>query len=406
MPVLLPEERKVEIPELFLFENNLERDSISDVAGVVDAQMNIAMHKIDTKPGMRVAIAVGSRGIGKLPIIIASIIRNLKSKNLDPFIVSAMGSHGGGTERGQLQILEKLGITSKTMGVRVVAKNDVVKIGNISTGESVFFDSEAYNADGVILVNRIKPHTDFDGDGKIESGLCKMSVIGLGNHRGCVSMHRAGIERFPDNLIEASKIVFKKTNVMFGIGIVENAIGEPYQIEAILPESLHEREPELLKLAKEKMAKIPFPNVDILVVDEIGKDISGSGMDPNIVGRLGPKKNSKLVPNISYIIALSVSEKSNGNATGVGFADLITEKLFRQINFEDTYANCLAGGSEFGLQCAKIPPIMKSEHDAMLMAMKLWNGKDPQQCKIVRIKNTKDLNKMLVSKASYMSLFE
>ena len=397
MSILLPEERLLKIPKLYKHELNLDLNHITNVEEVVKREMRKAFAVKPIKSGMKVAVAVGSRGIENILSIVNTIIEEIKDNGGNPFIVGAMGSHGTGSEEGQRQVLDKLGINEENLKVPVITEPQVVRIGELEDGTVVYFSRAAYEADMIIPVNRIKPHTDFDGKKSVESGICKMIVMGLGNRKGCVSVHSAGIEKFPAIIIEAAEMLLKKTKIGFGIGIVENAIGKTVHVESISRQTLPYREVELLNYAKEKMAKLPFTKIDILIIDEIGKDISGSGADPNIIGRLGPKKYSKDVPQISYIIILGITERSNGNATGIGFADIITKDVFNAINMETTYTNCLAGGSRFGLECAKIPPVAEDETEAIQLALKMWKG-NPEKCKIVRIKNTKELETIYISK--------
>ena len=397
MSILLPEERLLKIPKLYKHELNLDLNHITNVEEVVKREMRKEFAVKPIKSGMKVAVAVGSRGIENILSIVNTIIEEIKDNGGNPFIVGAMGSHGKGSEEGQRQVLDKLGINEENLKVPVITEPQVVRIGELEDGTVVYFSRAAYEADMIIPVNRIKPHTDFDGKKSVESGICKMIVMGLGNRKGCVSVHSAGIEKFPAIIIEAAEMLLKKTKIGFGIGIVENAIGKTVHVESISRQTLPYREVELLNYAKEKMAKLPFTKIDILIIDEIGKDISGSGADPNIIGRLGPKKYSKDVPQISYIIILGITERSNGNATGIGFADIITKDVFNAINMETTYTNCLAGGSRFGLECAKIPPVAEDETEAIQLALKMWKG-NPEKCKIVRIKNTKELETIYISK--------
>ena len=276
-----------------------------------------------------------------------------------------MGSHGGGTAEGQREILRGYGITEEKIGAPVVVNLDVVELGKTSFGNVVYTDRTAYEADMTVLINRVKLHTDFDGNGDIESGLCKMASIGLGNHVGCISVHRVGLEHFPAVLKETASMVFSKSNIGFGIAIVENALEESYLIEAVPVESIFRREPELLNIARTKMGKLQFPEIDILILDEIGKNISGTGADPNIIGRLGLKNDLPGIPKIKCIVVLSLSEATHGNATGIGLADVTTKKVFENMNFEITYANCLVGGSKVGQQCARLPFIMEDDREAI-----------------------------------------
>ena len=369
----------------------------------IEEALEKELHKADIlskfKPGMNIAVAVGSRGICRIDKIVKKIVAVLKENGTIPFIVSAMGSHGGGTVEGQREILRGYGITKENIGAQVVVSLDVVELGNTSLGNAVYTDRTAYEADMTILINRIKPHTDFDGKGDIESGLCKMACIGLGNHIGCISIHKAGVEHFPGVLKQAASLVFSKSNIGFGIAIVENAVHEPYLIEAVPIENIFSRETELLQLAKMKMGKIQFDEIDILIIEEIGKNISGTGMDPNIVGRLGIKKDLVGIPAINCIAVLNLSEKTHGNATGIGLSDVTTQKVLQNIDFEITYANCLVSGSKLGLACARLPIVMEDDNAAIAAALKIWGGEDTASCRIVRIKNTSELEHIYVSEA-------
>lgn len=399
MPVLLPEELNRQHPEMRKVRQRFDTGPVLKVEEALEKELNKAEILSKVKPGMKIAVAVGSRGISRIDQIVKKTVEILRANGAAPFIVSAMGSHGGGTADGQREILRGYGITEDKIGAPVVTGLDVVELGRTSFGSVVYTDRTAYGADMTILINRIKPHTDFDGKGDIESGLCKMAAIGLGNHIGCASMHKAGLEHFPAALKESASLVFSRSNVGFGIAIVENALDEPFLIEAVPVEAIMHREPELLRIAKMKMGKIQFPEIDILILEEIGKNISGCGADPNIIGRLGCKKDLKDIPEIKCIVALSLSEKTHGNAAGIGLADVTTKKVLKDMDFEATYANCLVGGSRLGMECARLPFIMEDEKEAIAAALKIWGGEDTANCRMVRIKNTLDLEYIDVSQA-------
>jgi hypothetical protein len=302
-----------------------------------------------------------------------------------------MGSHGGGTSEGQRSVLEGYGITEESMGVPIVAGIDAVLLGETTEGIPVYTDKAALDADMTVLINRIKPHTDFNGT--IESGLCKMAVIGLGNHIGCTAMHRAGFDRFGELLPEAASIVLENSSIGFGLAIIENAEDRTADIQAVKSNEFLEKEPTLLRKAKRLMAKLRIPKMDVLIVEEIGKNISGAGIDPNVVGRFGPKSLNDDVPKYEMLVILDLSEDTHGNAVGIGFADVTTRAVLDKIDFESTYANSLASGN---FACAAIPPALDGEREAIAAAVKLWGG-DPEQCRIVRIRSTLNVGEILVS---------
>lgn len=399
MPILLPEELNRKHPKMRKVRQVFDIGSILNVGETVEQELSKTEIMSKIKHGMNIAIAVGSRGISHIDQIVKKSVEIFKKRGAIPFIVTAMGCHGGGTSEGQREILRGYGITEDRIGAPVLVDLDVVELGKTSFGNVVYTNRTAYEADMTVLINRVKLHTDFDGKGDIESGLCKMASIGLGNHIGCVSIHKVGLENFPEVLKEVASLVFSRSNIGFGIAIVENALEEPYLIEAVPVETILNREPELLRIAMMKMGKIQFPQIDILILEEIGKNISGTGADPNIIGRLGFKKDLKGIPKIKCIVVLNLSEKTHGNATGIGLADVTTKKVLKNMNFEITYANCLVGGSKLGMECAKLPFIMEDDNEAIAAALKIWGGEDTQNCRIVKIKNTMELEYIDVSQA-------
>lgn len=395
MPILLPEDRNIKLPEMLKVKQNFVDDKLEDVAGRITEIFKEEKISSLIHPGQKVAVAVGSRMIDRIQIIIKQIVDELKARGAEPFLVTAMGSHGGGTEAGCKQILADFGITEESVGVPIRAELDVVKLGTTEGGIDVYTDKNSYEADMTILVNRIKPHTEFTA--AYESGICKLSTIGLGRHVGCTSLHKGNTLNFDKIIPQAAKIVFDNSSVGFAIGILENAFDHVKMIEGMTKDEIFDREPELLKIAKASMPSIGIPEIDVLVIEEIGKDISGFGMDPNIVGLIGPKAEEPTVPKIGKVIVLRLSEKSHGNACGIGLADITTREVYDNIDFESTYANSFACGGSFGYWTEYIPIVMSDEEEAIAGAIKMLNIKDTEHAKIVKIKSTLRLLEMEVS---------
>ncbi len=397
MPILLPEDMNIKLPRMLKVRQKFESAQIDDVAARITEIMHEEKIASLVYPGQKVAVAVGSRMIDRIGIVVKQVILELKALGAEPFIVTAMGSHGGGTPEGCRQILEDFGITEETVGVPIKADMDVVLLGQISGGIDVYTDKNSYEADMTVLINRIKPHTEFTGS--VESGICKLSTIGLGRHKGCTSLHKGNTLNFNTIIPEAAHMVFEKSNIGFAIGILENSFDKIRMLEGMTAEEVFEREPELLKIAKASMPSIGIPEIDILVIEEIGKDISGFGMDPNIVGLIGPKADEPTVPKIGKTIVVRLSEKSHGNACGIGLADLTTREVYDNIDFESTYANSFACDGSFGYWTEYIPIVMNDEREAIAGAMKMLKIKDTENARIVRIKNTLKLSEIQVSES-------
>lgn len=395
MPVLLQEDLQFPLPAMHKVRQIFPRQKTDDVAGTVKEQLSKPEILSKIRPGAKVAVAVGSRGIRGLSVIVKNVLEGIQAAGGDPFIVSAMGSHGSGTSEGQREVLRTYGITPESMGVPVITDVDVELLGATGRGIQVYFDKTALHADLVVPINRIKLHTDFVAD--IQSGLCKMLVIGLGNHKGCTAVHEDDFDHFGDTLLEAAEIILKKVNVGFGVGIVENAYDETALVEAIPAETLIPREKELVKISRSNMPSLMIPEIDLLIVEEIGKNISGSGYDPNILGKSYILKEFVLeVPRINRMILLDVTEQSHGNAVGMGIFDVITRKVFDQLDLEAIYANSVA------VKCiddAKIPLIAADEEEAVRIAIKVMRGVDKDHLRIVKIKNTLELETIEVSDA-------
>lgn len=393
MPVLLEEEARFPLPPMRRVRQTFPRPKLDDPAGALARELARPEIRAKIKPGARVALAVGSRGIRHLPELVKAALAGLKEAGARPFVVSAMGSHGGGTAEGQRQVLAGYGLTEETLGVEIVTSQDVVSLGRTSRGLEVFFDKAALEADLVVPLNRIKLHTDFVAD--IQSGLCKMLVIGLGKHRGCTAIHEDGVATFGQTLLEAVEIITQKARVGFGLGVVENAYDETFLVEALPVETLVAREKELLLLAKENMPALMIPEIDVLVVEQIGKNISGAGFDPQILGRscLLPAF-ARPVPAINRMVLLDLTPETHGNAIGLGYFDVTTRRVFDQLDLESTYANAVA------VKCpedVKIPLIAATEDEAVRVAVQTARGADRSRLRIVKIKNTLDLEIIEVS---------
>ncbi|MCL5046843.1 MAG: nickel-dependent lactate racemase [Actinobacteria bacterium] len=348
------------------------------------------------KPGSRIAIGAGSRGVAGIFPIIRETVRALKELGARPFVVPAMGSHGGATADGQREVLESYGITEESIGAPVVSSMEVVRLGETPSGIPVHFDRNAYEADAVIPINRVKLHTDFRGP--VESGLCKMLTIGFGKHKGATALHTQGFDRFDKLIPQAAEVVLARAPVAFGLAVIENAYEEVARIQAVPANDILRVEPLLLREATSLMAKILFDPIDVLVVDEMGKDISGSGMDPNINGRFSIQGKGSLSPRVgprvTRIAVLDLTEKTHGNATGIGDADVVTRRLVDKINYDFTYVNCITSTV---LERGRIPITLENDHQAIVVAVRSCSRTEPSHARIVRIKNTLETSEIMIS---------
>ncbi|MBI2559559.1 MAG: DUF2088 domain-containing protein [Planctomycetes bacterium] len=328
-----------------MVRQTFETTFISDIPSKIHEELIKLNLASKVKPGQTVAITVGSRGIDRINIIIKAVVDELKALKAQPFIVPAMGGHGGGTAEGQLAILTKYGITEKEMGVPVKSSMDVVELGKSKLDIPVYFDKYACTADHVVVINRIKPHTRFIG--KIESGLMKMLIVGLGKREGATTCHRAIARYSFDEIVRSiAPVILTKVHVLFGLAIIENACGQTADLVACKPEEFLHVEPKLKEKAAKMMARLPFNDIDLLIIDEMGKDISGTGMDTNIIGRSG-SSDIKVV----RIYVRDLTEKSGGNACGIGLADFTTRRLVSKVDFQETYLKGLRIHSSLTNSC-------------------------------------------------------
>ena len=380
------------MPDLFRVEQRFPGEKITDIESVIKSEM--AQSAVEFAPGSRIAIAVGSRGIANIQLIVRSVVNELKAKSVLPFIVPAMGSHGGATAAGQEEVLASYGITEAETGAPVRSSMDVVQLPQGLLTHNIYQDKLANGADGIILINRVKVHTDYQGN--IESGLMKMCVIGLGKHQQALTMHRYGVPGLRDLIPPAAKQIIKTSKIMLGLGIVENAYDQTMKIKAVQPERFEEDEAQLLELCRKNMPGLPLAELDLLIVDQMGKEISGTGMDPNIIGRrlIQGEPEPANGPRIKKIIVSDLSRDTHGNALGMGLADFITRRLQDKIDFAATYENILT--STF-TERGKMPIVAATDQQAFSYAVRTWGMVDPAEAAIIRIQDTLHLDRFYAS---------
>lgn len=378
----------LELPRVALVRQRFARERIDDVGGAVRAAIDALGELPRLHPGARIAITAGSRGIAQIPAILAAIVSSLRARGAEPFIVPAMGSHGGASADGQREVLAGYGITPEAVGAPILASMEVVEVGRTPRGIPVYLDRLAYEADGIVVCGRVKAHTAFKAP--IESGLCKMLVVGLGKQRGAETMHAAGLAQ---SIPEAAQVALETGKVLFGVAIVENAVDEPYRIVAVPPQRFHETDRELLRLSNSLLPRIPFDYLDVLIVDWIGKNLSGSGMDPNVIGmwrRLGGER----IPDYRRIVVRDLTPESHGNAIGIGWADFTTRRLVEAIDYHAMYTNCLTANAP---DVARVPMAMASDREAIEAAIKTATPSGP--VRLARIHSTLRLEELYVSEA-------
>jgi len=389
-------------PNMYRIRQTFDRTLVEDIPKTLWKEFAKLDLKTILKPGDRVAITAGSRGISNISLILKTIVDYLKSFEVKPFLFPAMGSHGGATAEGQVALLKHYQITEDTVGAPILSSMEVVEIGRTVSGMPVYLDRNAAQADHIIVVNRIKPHTKFKGP--LESGLMKMMAIGMGKQKGAEYDHRAAIEHgFPKIIEEAGRLMIEKAPILLGVGIVENGYDQTATLAVLKPREIEEKEKELLTLAKAMMPKLPFQEIDLLIIDEMGKDISGIGMDPNVTGRNRDILGTFPHPtHVKRVFVRNLTEASNGNAIGIGLADLTTKRLVEKIDYEAMYANCITAIS---LEKASIPMHFETDQEAIRVALGSIGLTPPDQAKVVRIKNTLQLDEVEVSESYLKDLF-
>ena len=404
----LPGLSDLRLPPFHRVAQRFPAPTVADLAAAVLAELERPEINALLRPGQRAVIAVGSRGIAHLADLVRALVAGLRARGVGPVIVPAMGSHGGATADGQRAVLAGYGVTEASVGAPILASMDAEVIGQLrADGDGyracaadapgaipVHLDRHALQADLVIPVARVKPHTGFRGP--VESGIAKMLCIGLGKHVGCAHLHREGYGRFAALIPAAAALSLATGKIPFALAVVENAAEETALVEAVSAAAIPTREPELLALARTLMPRLLLPEIDVLVIDEIGKDLSGTGMDPNVTGRgeLGRPVDFS-GPRIGRIVVLGLSAATKGNATGIGMADLITRRCADAINRDTTYTNVLTSGSLAG---GKLPvSIPGDDAAAILAAANCVPGIDARDARIVRIRNTLHLGEIAVS---------
>lgn len=389
--------RDVKIPRMFHARQTFPREVIprEEIAGVVDQQLSQERFASLIKPGMRIAVTAGSRGIRNVDIITKAIVDFVKGRGAVPFIVPAMGSHGGATAEGQLEVLASYDITPETMGCPIRSSMEVVELGVSERGRRVFIDRNAYEADGIIISCRLKPHNAFRG--AYESGPCKMMTVGLGKQEGASIVHSDGMDVIAENIPTMARVVLEKAKILLAIPCMENAYDETCRIEAILAQDIMEREPELLKYAFSNMPKLMVGETDVLVVDEIGKNYSGTGVDPNIAGTFSTPYATGGI-RVQRTCFLNLSQASHGNALGCGLASAITKKIFDQMDIEKMYPNCITSTV---LASARIPCVVATDREALQLCIRTCNKIDRGRVRVVRIANSLHIGEIMLSEAYY-----
>lgn len=384
----------VTIPKMITVRQKFQRkEDKTDICITLKDKLHLPGHLDSIPKNGKVAIAVGSRGIQNISKIVKVLVNELKGYQCDPFIVPAMGSHGGATAEGQLRALGKLGVTEEEMGIPILSSMEVTQIGELENGLPIYTDSIAYEADALIVINRVKPHTAFRG--KYESGILKMLTIGLGKQKGAETCHQLGFKYMAETVEKVGTFLIDKLPLKFAIAVVEDENEDTCILEVLPSSMIISKEPFLLDEAKKRMPKILLDRIDVLVIDQIGKNISGDGSDPNITGRF-PTPYASGGPNISKIVVLNLTKETYGNAVGIGMADFTTQKVVEAVDWDVTYANVItATVSSVG----KIPIVLKNDELAIKAAIKTSNVKDINECRIVRIRDTLSLEHIEISES-------
>jgi hypothetical protein len=385
--------RNVLVPRMAPVRQVFDTSRVADIPATVRRELAKPDVRGRLRAGARLAIAVGSRGISNLPLLVRSLVDALRGAGCLPFIVPAMGSHGGATPEGQAELLAGMGVTEGSVGAPIWSSMDTVVVGRTSSGKPVYLDRIASEADGIVLLGRIKPHTAFRG--RYESGLLKMIAVGLGNQRGAEAVHAEGFRRMADTMPDYARVTLASGRIVLGVAVVENALDETCLIEAIAAERVPDREPELLDMARRLMAHIKLDPIDVLVCDRIGKDYSGDGMDPNVTGSfITPYATGG--PRVERYVVLDLSDATQGNATGLGVAHFTTKRVFDKTDFDATYPNALTCRIALG---ARMPLVLATDRLAIQAAIYTVTDGDASRPRIVRIQNTSHVEVIEISEA-------
>lgn len=385
-------------PTLYRIRQTFERPQVADIPGTVTGELERLDLGRTIRPGQTVALTAGSRGIANIPVILKAVADHLKRLGARPFLVPTMGSHGGGTTAGQRKIIESYGITEAFVGVPIRASMETVPVGSTAEGWPVLLDRHAHQADHIGVVGRIKPHTAFHGP--IESGLLKMMLIGLGKHEGALLYHRILLEQPYDQVVRSvAGVMLTQAPIAFGLGVVENGYDETALIEAVRPADFVAREEALLERARALLPRLPVLQADLLIIDRIGKDVSGSGMDTNVVGRKRAFRGHPAppgMPTIRLIHVRGLTEHTHGNATGIGLADFTTTRLVQQMDYSATVINCLTAGYPEG---AFTPVHFATDREVIDAALAIIGTRTPEQGRVLHIQDTLHLDELQVSEA-------
>jgi len=384
------------LPQMAMLAQAFDPRRLENIPAEIKRELSSLGLKNKIKTGDSIAITGGSRGIANIDVITKAIVEELKLLGARPFIFPAMGSHGGATDQGQVKVLESLGITEAAMGCPIHSSMEVVYLGDASDGYPIYVDKYASEADHIVVVNRVKPHTKFEGP--IESGLMKMMAIGMGKHKGAEYYHSAAVKLTFQRIVENVGLeVIQRCPVLFGLGVVENAYHQTCLIKALLPQDIFEGEKKLLSLSKERMARLPFDDIDVLVIDQMGKDISGTGMDTKVTGRnrdiLG---DFSAGPLVKRIFVRDLTDDTKGSAIGIGFADFTTTRLVNKMDRLKTYVNCLTAVSP---EKGAIPMYFDTDREALEACFNTIGDIPIEQVRMVHIKNTIALENISVSSA-------
>jgi len=382
--------RGVQLPRVALVE---QTSGTPPELGDIREAVREALREVELPAGS-VAVGVGSRGVARIDEVTAALVDALKEAGAEPFVVPAMGSHGASSAEGQAEVLRHLGVSEETVGCPVRATMETVLVGETPDGVPVHVDKNAYEADAIVVVNRVKPHTAFRGT--VESGPTKMLAIGLGKQKGAHAIHFAGWGEIHRTIPQAARVMVETGRFAFGLAVVENADEEPCRVAAIPAGRFEEAEAPLLEEAKRNLLRLPFGELDVLVVDEIGKNISGDGADPNVTGRFATPYGGGDVPHVERMVFLGLTHQTGGNATGLGAADVVTERLAGNVDRSSTYMNALTSTTP---AAAKTPMVMPDDRMAIAAAITMCAGIDPKRVRLARIKNTLDLRRLWVSEA-------
>lgn len=389
--------REVPVPRMFHAAQQFPSDHIEreDIEKTIFEEIARSGMGERIKPGMRIAITAGSRGIRNVDEITRSVVACVKSYGATPFIVPAMGSHGGATAEGQKEMLAGFGITEEAMGCEIRSSMETVLLGMSELGKPVYMDKNAYESDGVIVSCRLKPHNAFRGP--IESGPCKMMTVGLGKQKGAEQVHSDGMDIIAKNIPTMAKVTLSTGKILFAIPCLENAYDQTMMFEAIPAEKILEREPELLKIAFANMPSILVGEGDVLVVDNVGKNFSGTGVDPNITGTFSTPYASGGV-QVQRTCFLNLTEQSHGNSLGVGLASAITRKIFDVIDADAMYTNCMTSTV---IKSAMVPCVMSTDKEAVQFCIRTCNRIDKDNPRVIRIKNSLHIGQIMLSEAYY-----